>query len=177
MPIRSAVLSAWFVLLVPLMRVDGQATPLRDVSLRAGQTVRVRLRDGQRFEARLAGVDSSPLALRFARAPQVVPASSIDSLWVRRHGAARGALVGGIVVGGAAFGLGAFVCSALSEGAGCHDWGAVGVFTLAGAGAGGLVGAGVGSLFPRWRRVDPQRVTIALGIGNPGLRTGVRIGF
>ena len=170
---RASVVFACCVLSVPCAVVEGQT----GVGLHAGQTVRVRLADGQRFEARLVGVDSSPLVLRFAQSPQGVPISSIDSLWLRRRGTARGAIIGGIVVGGASFALAAVVCTALGEGTGCDAWGTVVAFSVAGASVGALLGAGMGSLFPRWQRVDPQRVTISLGVGNLGLRAGARIRF
>jgi len=170
---RAGVVLACCVLWVPFTGAEGQT----GVRLHAGQTVRVRLVGGQRFEARLVSVDSSPLVLRFAQSPQGVPISSIDSLWLRRRGTARGAIIGGIVVGGASFALGALVCTVVGEGTGCNDWGAVVVFSVAGAGVGALLGAGVGSLFPRWQRVDPQRVTLSLGAGNGGLRVGARIRF
>ena len=170
MRFRGSAVVAWCLLLLPFTGIAGQR-------LRAGQTVRVRLTDGQRFEARIASVDSNPLALRFTQSPQTVPISSIDSLWLRRRGTARGALIGGIVVGGASFALAAVVCTALAEGNGCHDWGAVVGFSLAGTAVGALLGAGMGSLFPRWQRVDPQRVTISLGSGSLGLRAGARISF
>ena len=88
MPTRAGVLLACCVLCVPLTGVEGQT----GTRLRAGQTVRVRLADGQRFEARIASVDSNPLALPFTQSPQRVPISSIDSLWLRRRGTGRGAL-------------------------------------------------------------------------------------
>ena len=169
---RAGVVLACCVLSVPCAVVEGQT----GVRLHAGQTVRVRLADAQRFQARLVGVDSSPLVLRFAQSPQGVPISSIDSLWLRRSGTGTGALVGGVLVGGATFAFLAVLCHAL-EGSGCDSWGTiVGVSLAAGAG-GALVGAGIGSLFTRWQRVDPQRVTISLGVGNLGLRAGARIRF
>jgi len=173
---RAAVLLACCVLWIPLSGIAGQDGPKGTDNLRPGQTLRVWLANGQRFEAKLVGVDSN-LVLRFAQSPQAVPTSSIDSLWVRRRGTGRGALIGGIVVGGAAFAVGAVVCSALSEGDGCHNWGEVTVFGLAGGAVGALLGAGVGSLFPKWRLVDPQRVAISLGAGDLGLRAGARIHF
>ncbi|HEV8380964.1 MAG TPA: hypothetical protein VGQ29_05225 [Gemmatimonadales bacterium] len=158
------------LLSLPFTAVAGQR-------LRAGQTVRVWLADGQRFEARLVGVDSNPIVLRFAQSPQSVPISSINSLWVRRRGTARGALIGGIVVGSVSLGLLSLVCVALGEGEGCNSWGYVTAGTVVGAAGGALVGAGVGILIPRWRRVDPQRLTISFGAADGGLRIGARIGF
>ena len=177
MPCRSGVLLACCLLWVPFTGLYGQKEPSGGVTLRPGQTLRVWLADGQRFEARLIAVDGDPRVLRFVQPQPVVPITAIDSLWLRRHSAGKGALIGGIVVGGASFGLGAVVCTAVGEGDGCHEWGYVVAFGLGGAAVGALLGAGVGSLFPRWRRVDPQRVTISFGSGNLGLRAGARIRF
>lgn len=177
MPCRSVVLLACCVLCIPFTGIAAQAEQHGGVVLRTGQTLRVRLADGQRFEAKLVGVDSNPLVLRFVQAPLGVPISSINSLWLRRRGTGRGALIGGIVVGAASFAFLALVCNAFSEGNGCESWGAVAGLTLVGGGAGALVGAGIGSLFTRWQRLDPQRVTISLGVGNLGVRAGARIRF
>ncbi len=169
MPTRPVALLACCLLWVPSSGLESQ-------ELRAGQTVRVRLADGRRFEARLAGVDSSPLVPRFQQLQQVVPITAIDSLWLRRRATGRGAIVGGIVVGGASFAFLTIVCQAISEGQ-CDAWGAVIGLSVAGAGAGALVGAGIGSLIPRWQRLDPQRVTISFGVGNLGVKAGARIRF
>src|ERR1044071_8043699 len=158
MPTRSTVLLAWGVLSIPFAAVYGQRKPSQDVALRPGQTVRVWLSDGQRFEGRLVAVDSDPRVLRFAGPHPVVALTAIDSLWLRRHSSGRGALIGGILVGGASFALAATMCVAFGEGSGCDAWGAVAVVTLIGGGVGTLLGAGVGGLFPRWKRIEPQRV-------------------
>ena len=100
MPSRSGVLLAWCALSIPFAAVYGQRKPSQNVALRPGQTVRVLLADGQRCEGRLVAVDSSP----------VVALTAIDSLWLRRHSTRSGALVGGILVGGASFGLATALC-------------------------------------------------------------------
>ena len=173
MPTRSGVLLAWCVLSIPFAAVYGQ----RNIALRPGQTVRVWLADGQRFEGRLVGVDSSPLVLRFAGSHPVVALTAIDSLWLRRHSSGRGALIGGILVGGFSFGVAAWACAVIAEGGGCDAWGAVAVITLGGGSVGALLGAGVGGLFPRWKRIDPRRVTVSFGVGGRGLQAGARISF
>jgi hypothetical protein len=177
MPTRSGVLLACCVLSIPFTAVYGQTEPIRGVTLRPGQTVRVWLADGQRFEARLVAVDSNPRVLRFVEPHPVVPITAINSLWLRRRATGRGALIGGIVVGGLSFAFLTVVCNAFSEGNGCQSWGAVVGLTLVGGGVGALLGAGIGSLFPRWQRLDPQRATISLGVGNRGLQAGARIRF
>jgi hypothetical protein len=170
-------LLAWGVLSIPFAAVYGQRKPSQDVGLRPGQTVRVWLSDGQRFEGRLVAVDSTPLVLRFAGSHPVVALTAIDSLWLRRHSAGRGALIGGILVGGFSLGLAVWACDAIAEGGGCDAWGAVTLVALGGGGVGALLGAGVGGLFPKWKRIDPQRVTLSLGVGGRGLQAGARINF
>ena len=177
MPTRSGVLLAWCALSIPFAAAYGQRKPSQNVALRPGQTVRVWLADGQRFEGRLVAVDSSPLVLRFAGSHPVVALTAIDSLWLRRHSSGRGALIGGILVGGFSFGVAAWACAVIAEGGGCDAWGAVAVITLGGGGVGALLGAGVGGLFPRWKRIEPQRVTISFGVGGRGLQAGARIHF
>jgi len=176
MPTRSGVLLAWGVLSIPLGAIYAQRTS-HDVTLRPGQTVRVWLADGQRFEGRLVAVDSSPLVLRFAGSHPVVALTAIDSLWLRRHSSGRGALIGGILVGAFSFAAAASACAIIAEGGGCDAWGFVAVFTLGGSSVGALLGAGVGGLFPRWKRIDPQRVTISFGAGGRGLQAGAQIHF
>jgi hypothetical protein len=70
--------------------------------------------------------------LRFAEPHPVVPLTAINALWLRRHSAGRGAVIGAVAVGTASFALAALVCVALGEGDGCHEWGYVVGFSLAG---------------------------------------------
>src|SRR5258706_1590289 len=114
MPTRSGVLLAWCALSIPFASGYGQ----RNIALRPGQTVRVWLADGQRFEGRLVAVDSSPLVLRFAGPHPIVALAAIDSLWLRRQSSGRGALIGGILVGGFSFGVAAWACSVIADGSG-----------------------------------------------------------
>ena len=155
-----------------VLAVLGLVGVVEGQTLRAGQTVRVRLSDGQRFEAQLVGVDSAPLVLRFGQSPQVVPISSIDSLWLRHSSAGRGAIIGGIVFGATSFAFLAWVCS-MDQ---CNEWGAVVGVSAGGAAVGALLGAGIGSLFPRWQPLH-HPVTLALGVGHSGLKAGARIPF
>src|SRR5258706_78847 len=115
---RSGALLAWCVLSIPFAAASGQTKPSQDVVLRPGQTVRVWLADGQRFEGRLVAVDSSPLVLRFAGPHPIVALAAIDSLWLRRQSSGRGALIGGILVGGFSFGVAAWACSVIADGSG-----------------------------------------------------------
>ncbi len=163
-------------LCAPLSELRGQTKATRPVRLRPGQTVRVWLADGPRFEAQLIAVDSSPVVLRFLQPGQAIPITVIDSLWLRRRATGRGALIGGIVLGGGSFAFLTFICRAIGEGE-CNAWGAVVGLSLAGAGAGALLGAGIGSLIPTWQRLDPKQVTVSLGVGNLGWTAAARIHF
>lgn len=118
-------------LCVPVSGLAGQTESIRAVRLHPGQTVRVRLADGQRLEARLASVDSKPVVLRFLQPQQPVPITVIDSLWLRRRATGRGALIGGIVAGGGSFAFLTVICRALSEGE-CDAWGTVVGLSLVG---------------------------------------------
>ncbi len=173
MPTRSGVLLAWCALSIPFAAVYGQ----RSIALRPGQTVRVWQADGQRFEGRLVAVDSSPLVLRFAGSHPVVALTAIDSLWVRRHSTRHGAIVGGILVGGGMFAGAATLCTLGGDRDGCNAWPFVAGATLVAGGVGALLGAGVGGLFPKWKRVEPQRVTVSFGVGSRGVQAGARIHF
>jgi hypothetical protein len=156
-----------------VLTVLGLVGVVEGQTLRAGQTVRVRLSDGRRFEARLVGVDSSPLVLRFRQSPHVVPSSSIDSLWLRRSSTGRGALIGGIVLGAVSLPFWTYACYI----AGClRSWGVVVALTGGSAAIGAGLGAGIGSLFPRWQPLG-HPVRIAFGVGNSSLKAGARIPF
>ena len=159
-----------------VLAVLGLVGVVEGQTLRAGQTVRVWLPDGQRFEAQLVGVDSSPLVLRFGQSPQFVPISSIDSLWLRRTSAGRGAIIGGIVLGATSVAFWTWACYEMSEGNGCHEWGYVVGLSAGGAAIGALLGAGIGSLFPRWQPLH-HPVTLALGVGKSSLKAGARMRF
>lgn len=158
-----------------VLAVFGLVGVVEGQTLREGQTVRVWLSDGQRFEARLVGVDSSPLVLRFGQSPQFVPISSIDSLWLRRNSAGRGALIGGIVLGATSVAFWTLVCYSVSEGDGCHYWGYVAALSAGGAAVGALLGAGIGSLFHTWQPILHRPVTLSLGVGNSSLKAGLRM--
>ena len=87
------------------------------------------------------------------------PLSELDAVWVSASRATgQGALIGAAVGGGLLALGGAFLVSALCEKVnGCRDEYA-NVILIGGAvggGSGALLGAGIGSLVRRWRRVYP----------------------
>ena len=166
------------LLFPPVASALGQAAPARvQARLRPGQTVRIRLADGQRLEGRLIAVDSAPPVFHFLAPQPAVPVTAIDSLWVRGHASGTCALVGGIVVGGASFVFWGLLCNALSEGSGCQVWGTVILLSVGGAAGGALLGAAVGSLIPKWRRLDTNRVAFSFGPGLTGPTAAVRVRF
>ena len=158
-----------------LLASAGQA--VAQTGLRAGQTVRVRLHDGPRLEGRLVAVDTAPAVLRFADHEAPVPLASVDSLWLRGTKAGTGAMIGGIIVGGASIAFWSALCIGLGEGGGCDSWGAVAGASAAGAAAGALLGAGLGSLSSRWRLIGQERVGLAFGPGPTGAALVVRVRF
>jgi hypothetical protein len=101
----------------------------------------------------------------------------IDSIWVRKSGAGTGAIIGAVVVGVPSALFWGALCTGLSEGDGCPQWGAVAGLTMAGAAAGALLGTAIGSASSHWQlryaaprvafKVNPlpdQRLGVGLSI-------------
>jgi hypothetical protein len=135
--------------------------------VRSGQTVRVRLVPGQRFVVRL-GVEGDTTAR--------LPASLVDSVWVRGNAALVGALVGGGIGGAGTFAFFLALCNALSDGGGCDEGGVVVALGLGGAAGGALLGGVIGMMVPKWRlryardRNSAVRFLVAPGRVGLGLR-------
>ena len=118
--------------------------------LGAGQHVRIRASGGGLVEGWVVSSSPNLVTLRTDGSRIEVPAPGVDSLWVRRGSAGRGALIGGAVGG---IGL------ALVGAASCHGGraneappGVCVAYGLVVGGAGGaLVGALIGTAFPKWR--------------------------
>lgn len=140
-----------------------------------GQPVRVKTVGGSRFSTRLGGGHTD--SLRFAHALIPFQPDRVDSLWVRGRATVTGMIVGAAIVAPVTFGLFAWVCEALSEGSGCDEYDKVTLLAAGGGAAGALVGAGIGSLIPKWRLRYARNREIAVGpaIG-PG-RLGIQIGL
>ena len=126
--------------------------------LTPGNVVRLAVRGAGRVQGRFGAQVGDTLRLGDPLAPTRVPSAVIDTLWVRAHHTAIGAVVGGTVLaastGSLMWLIGAVICGA-SGGEDCRP----GTLALAGAIGGGLVGAlmggGLGTLFPRWSRRYP----------------------
>ena len=146
------------------------------VHLGPGQVIRVRLHDGRSVQGVLAGTDTMPPALHFLETPRVVPLADVNALWLRSYATGTGALIGGITVGVVAFAYFSALCGALSEGAGCNQWG-VAAYSVPFGAIGALFGALVGSGVERWRPINPDAVTLSLASSLAGWTVAARLRF
>jgi hypothetical protein len=138
----------------PLAPVRPEA-PTREAvihDLRDGQLVRLAGPELARREGRLLEVGRSELVLATDAQPVRVPAAKVDSVWVRGRATGTGALVGGVVGALAGVGAGLVISQVFCNNSDCDAGGeavlGLGVGGLAG---GALLGALVGSAFPKWR--------------------------
>lgn len=162
--------------LVLVSDLGGQA-PLEAAvrTLKPGQTVRIRVHGRDRIESRIRSLQAESLTLQLVGDSAAFDVAAIDSLWVRGRATRTGAIAGAAVVGVASFAFWGGLCTALNDGpGGCKDWGRVTAYSVAGAGGGALIGAGVGALVPKWRlryaRALPvQGTLIRLPLGRLGL--------
>jgi hypothetical protein len=132
-----------------------RAEPL--TPLRVGTRLRIATA-GEVVQGRLALVTPSTLTITTDSGQRAIPLQNITTVWERKRHGGRGALIGG-VIGAAGFtGFLHLIVSALCDSSdGCtrdhrRAWG-YGI-VLGGAG-GGLLGAGIGSLFTRWEQRAP----------------------
>jgi hypothetical protein len=117
-------------------------------SLEDSQWVRLAGSGLSRREGRVLEASPTELVLSPEPQPLRVPATSIDTLWVRKHSAVRGGIIGGLVLGA----MGAIVGASIGEEGGDDYNPAFWSLIFGGGGAvgGGLLGALVGSTIPRW---------------------------
>ena len=170
--------------LVPVSSLAGQVPVDAAVrTLKPDQTVRIRIRGGKRIESRIRSLRAEPLALQLVGDTAGFDLAAIDSLWVRGSAARTGAIVGAAAVGVASVALWTAVCEGLSEGpGGCDEWGTVAGFSVAGAAVGGLIGAGVGALMPKWRLRYGRALPVAskligLRVANRSLSVAYTVGW
>ena len=113
----------------------------------------VRLRtQGSEMTGRLIALTSGVATVDTESGNRTATLAAVDSIWVRGRATRTGVLVGGIsgaVIGGVYLGL---LVSATCE-SDCDNIGVEGALVGGGLGlvAGGLVGAGIGALIPKWR--------------------------
>lgn len=151
-------LSALALSLLAAAPAAGQVTAEPLAPLRPGAHLRVSLA-GDLVQGRFTTVTPSTLTIATDSGQRAIPLQNITTVWERKRHGARGALIGG-VIGAAAFtGFIHLMVSALCDSTeGCKDdhrraWG-YGI-VIGGAG-GGLLGAGIGSLFTRWEQRAPE---------------------
>jgi hypothetical protein len=119
--------------------------------LKPGQTVRLHSQTGQLAEGRFSVYHPDPPVVHLAIRDTTIQFAMVDSLWVRTTGAKTGAIVGAVVIGVPSALFWGGLCIGLSEDSGCGSWGVVAGLTVAGAGVGALLGAGIGSLSSHWQ--------------------------
>lgn len=142
-------------LLAQRVETGGLAAELR--SVRSGGEVRASIAKSS-FTGRIVGVSTDSLTLDLGTSRQALALAGIDSVWVRTssesRGAARGGMIGAIVLGGGLALIGASLCESDS---GCN--GALARYALGGAVVGGtfglLIGSTIGSSRSHWKRVHP----------------------
>jgi hypothetical protein len=147
-------------------------------ALKPGQRVRLRAQGGDRTESRVLSVRTESPALWLEGASSPYDGATIDSLWVRGRATGSGAIVGALAIGPASFAAAAALCSGLSEGGGCHEWGAVTAFSLAGAAGGALIGALIGTGIPKWRLRYPRVLPVRSAVRSlPQRRLGFGVAY
>ncbi len=123
-------------------------------SLADSQWVRLTIPDVGRHEGRLLERSSDLLVLSADPQPLQVPATTIDTLWIRGTAVKTGAIVGAVILGALGTALGAWAGAASTD----HDF-QTGQAILAGGGVGLLGGALLGSVtglaIPKWHRRYP----------------------
>ena len=130
------------------------------------------------MEGRLGQVNHEPPALRLRTTDSTVGVGTIDSLWVGRSHAGKGAWIGALALGVPSAIFWSSFCNAVSEGQGCDALDVVAGLTLAGAAVGAGVGALIGSASTHWelsysrsplssRQRRPRMPRIQLGLRHP----------
>jgi hypothetical protein len=121
-------------------------------ALSDSQWIRLTSASFGRREGQLLAHSATELVLALEPEPLRIPATRIDTLWAKGTASKSGAIVGGLLGAG----VGVLVATQAVEkgetpGA---DW----VLAIGGGGAvsGGLLGALIGSAFPRWQRRYPR---------------------
>jgi hypothetical protein len=171
---------SWYALaliLLPAQLPGQEPASVERIRLKHGQQVRLLTVGGQRLEAPLGRIVAEPPGLTLQPADTGIPLATIDSLWVRRSRAGKGAWIGALVLGVPSAVFWTAFCNAVSEGMGCDALDVVAGLTLAGAAAGAGVGALIGSTSTHWelRYPIPRRSALGPRPGPPTLRVGLSV--
>lgn len=122
-----------------------------------GSTLRLQLATA-RVTGTVVAFGATTVTLRRDETTQDIPLAAILGVERQRRSAGRGALlgagIGGVALGGFLYWILGATCESTR---GCQDdqWGGAGIGFLLGGATGALLGAGVGSLIPRWERMVP----------------------
>ena len=117
--------------------------------LKPGSLIRVHAQSLGEIVGRYHSSASDSLFISDNMGESGVPIAAIDAIWVRGRATWKGAKIGGIVVGAVGTGVGIVAVSGCDGAACIFDLPILGV---GGVIAGGLVGAGLGTAFPKWHR-------------------------
>lgn len=146
--------------------VLGSAAPLNAQALDhvlnrvpSGRTIQVRTRDQGRVEATLLRLEDNSLRLERAGLPDI-PVASIDSVWVRGHATATGAIVGGAALA-AVFAL--IMSTACEPGADCSGV-EVPAAAAVGFAGGALAGALIGAATPSFWKLRYAKQGLSVGV-------------
>lgn len=153
---RVAVLIA---VLIPVLGLSAQQAPTAEAVLarQLTQSALIRLRtEGSRVTGRLIAVGRGEATLDGAAGRRSIHLNLVDTVWVRGHVTATGAIVGG-VTGAIAMGVLASIVARIACEADCEHAGVNGALLGGAAGgiSGALLGAAVGALIPKWKRRFP----------------------
>lgn len=145
------VVALWtcHVLVAPVLGAQ-ESAERRLQRLRPGQTIRLRLTDGRRLESRIAAVGGDPFSISLTQVGTALTLEAIDSLWVRARATGRGALVGAGVLGTSQLVFWGLLCGDHPGQERVCSHGVTATMTTFGLVGGVLLGAGVGSLVPKW---------------------------
>ena len=133
---------------------DVRSAAVAATRLSLGTEVRVAA-GGRYLRGALAGVTDADAVVIYARDGRaVLPLAAVDTLWVRRSFAGRGARMGAVTGGIGLGALGAVAAVGLG-GRGGEIVQLIGVGAAVGTAGGALLGAAVGGLVRRWERRHP----------------------
>lgn len=148
--LRHTLLGTISLCLLPAALISQDSLPSQLQRLKLGQRLRLLTVEGHRLEGRLGHVNHEPPALRLRPTNSIVGVGTIDSLWVGRSHAGKGAWIGALALGVPSAIFWSSFCNAVSEGQGCDALDVVAGLTLAGAAVGAGVGALIGSTSTHW---------------------------
>ncbi len=174
-----SLLSLLALTFVPLPLGAQDSVPEELRRLKPRHRIQLLTAGGDRLEGTLGRIGGVPPTLRFESRDAGIPVAAIDSLWVRRSRAGRGAWIGALALGIPSAVFWTSFCNAVAEGTGCDAFDVVGALTLAGAGVGAGAGALIGSASQRWvlRYARSRNSAPGRGLSGHRLDLGMRVAW